>query len=229
MSSSDLERAERADHEHLRAALERAAGRVRRRLRQRLEHVVEHDAERRHLRRVRLDVDLLDRPPYDTTSATPGTRMQRGPHDPVLDRAQRHRIGAVALERVAIDLADRRRERAEVGLDAVGRFASGDALDDLLARDERIDAVLERQRDERQAEQRDRAQAVQAGHAVERALERDRDPALDLLGRLAGVDRDDLDLGVGRIGERLDRQVRVRVPARARRANTAMMNTRSRV
>ena len=78
---------------------------------------------------------------------------------------------------------------------------------------QRLDAVLERERDERQAEQRDAAQPEQAGHAVERALERDRDAALDLLGRLAGVERDDLDLRVGRIRERLDRQVRVRVLA----------------
>ena len=56
----------------------------------------------------------------------------------------------------------------------------------------------------------------EARRAVERALERDRDAPLDLLGRLTREERDDLDLRVGRIGERLDREVRVGVVAEAR-------------
>ena len=64
---------------------------------------------------------------------------------------------------------------------------------------------------------------------VQYALERDRDPALDLLGRLAGVDGDDLNLGVGRIWERLDREVLVRVPAGGGDEHGRVSNTSSRV
>src|SRR5262249_52523249 len=48
------------------------------------------------------------------------------------------------------------------------------------------------------------------------ALERDRDASLDLLGGLARVERDDVDLRVGRVGEGLDRQVAVGEPAAGR-------------
>ncbi len=75
------------------------------------------------------------------------------------------------------------------------------ALGDLLARAHRIGRVVERHRQERQAEQGDAAQACQAGRAVQRALQGQRDAPFDLFSRLSGEQRDDLNLSVGRIGE----------------------------
>ncbi len=203
------QRALRLDHEALLATFDQAAGRVVRALRQRLEHVVEHHPERRHLRRIGLDVDLFDQAAVRRHVRDAGHAQQGGLHHPLFDRAQRHRIAVRALERVAVDLADRGRERAERGVRVGRQVRIAEALEHLLACVEHVDAILERHRDDRQAEQRDRALVDRAGYAVERALERDRDPALDFLGGLAGVDRDDLDRGIGRIGERLDREVLV--------------------
>src|SRR4029078_6513990 len=55
-----LKRANRADHEHLRALLDRAPGRIDRRFRERLKQIVKNDTHSGHFRRVLLNVDLLD-------------------------------------------------------------------------------------------------------------------------------------------------------------------------
>ena len=148
----------------LRAALDVAAGGVGRRLRAApVKTSASPTPSAAILRRVGLDVDLaLTRPPYERR------RRRRAPagaraHHPVLQRAQRHRIGARAVERVAVDLADRRRQRPELGLDALGQLGVGEALDDLLARASASIAVVERERHEREAEQRDAAQPEQPG------------------------------------------------------------------
>ena len=77
------------------------------------------------------------------------------------------------------------------------------------AGDKRIGVVVEGERDERQAEQAFAPQLDGARGAIERALERHGDAALDLLGRVAGHLRDHRDLRVGDVGIGLDRRVEI--------------------
>jgi len=101
----------------------------------------------------------------------------------------------------------------EAGLDAGGEVGVAEALDHLLPGDQRVGPVLESERHEREPEQGDGAEPEQMGRAVQHPLQRDGDPPLDLLGRLAGEQGDDLDLGVGGIGESLDGEVVVGINA----------------
>ena len=208
-----LEDAEAPDDEHLAASLDVATRGVVAPLPQRFEDVGQTDLERRHPRRVRLDVDLAQKPAvrHDVRNARDAQKL--GPHHPVLLRAQGHRVGALALERVAVDLADGRRQGTEGRLNAGGELGPRQTLQDLLPGEEGLNTVLEGQGHERQPEERDAAQAEQARHAVQDALERDRDAALHLLGRLAGKEGDDLHLRVGRVGESLDGELREGVVA----------------
>ena len=95
-----------------------------------------------------------------------------------------------------------------------GAGGEGDALhllQHLGAGEVVVDAVLEGAGDDRQPEHADRAQAGQAGRAVEVLLGREGDLGLDVLGRLPGPQGDDLDVDVVGVGERLDRQLPVGV------------------
>jgi hypothetical protein len=161
-------------------------------------------AERGHLGRIGLHVDLALQAAVRDHVGDARHLQELGPHDPVLQRPQRHGIGVRAVERVAVHLADRRRHRAERRPHALGQLRAVEALDHLLARAQRIEAVLEGERDERQPEERDAAQPEEPRRAVERALERQRHAPLHLLRRLPRIQRDDLDLRIRGIGERLD-------------------------
>ena len=63
-----------------------------------------------------------------------------------------------------------------------------------------VGAVGKRQLDDRQPEDRARPPRNHVRHVVERALDRNRDLLFDLLARVAGMDRDDDDAGVGDVG-----------------------------
>ena len=64
--------------------------------------------------RIDLDLVLLDSPPKGVTSATPGTCSKRGSMTQSWSsRSSRVESWPVAFERVAVELADRRGERAE--------------------------------------------------------------------------------------------------------------------
>ena len=92
----------------------------------------------------------------------------------------------VARHAELVDLAERRRLGRELRRHAVGQIGlRGDALRHLHARGERVGVVVEGERDERQAEQALAPELHHARRAVQRALERHRDAALDLLGRVA--------------------------------------------
>ena len=123
---------------------------------------------------------------------------------------------APAFERVAVDLADRRGEWIETGGCAGRQVDAGDPLLDPLARPVVLDAIDEHQRDQREPERAPGAHHVQAGDAVERALQRDRDLLLDLLGGVPEVLGHDLRGRVRDVGVGLDRQLLPRVhPERA--------------
>ena len=133
--------------------------------------------------------------------------------DPVLPAPQLARRVVVALERVLVDLPDRRVVGPERGRDPVGHLGVGQPLGDLLAREVDVDAVLEGDDHLREPERGDRALDEHVGHADQRALDGDGDLLLDLLGGLPGIERDHHHLDVGDVGERLDLQLRERVDA----------------
>jgi hypothetical protein len=113
----------------------------------------------------------------------------------------------VALDAVAVDLADRGRERRELGLHAFGQVDFAQPLDDLLAREVAVDAVVEGEDQERQAELGVREHAHRPGQARKRDLERHGDLLLHLLGGPSGVERDHRHLRVGDVGKGLHREV----------------------
>ena len=81
-------------------------------------------------------------------------------------------------------------------------------LEDLLAREVAVDAVLERHGDVGQAVKRDRAQDLQPGRAIEGGLERNGDEPLDFLAGVARPLCDHFDGGRGEIGIGIDRKLR---------------------
>ena len=147
------------------------------------------------------------KPPKLTTSATPGARIRCLRHHPVLPAAQLAGRVAVALQRVLVDLPDRRVVRPEVRRDAVGHLGVGQPFGHLLPRPVDVDVVLEGQDHLRQPERRDRPLDQHARRAGQRPLDRDGHLLLDLLRRLAGVEGDHHDLDVGDVRERLDLQL----------------------
>ncbi len=94
------------------------------------------------------------------------------------------------------------------GSDAGRQARVLEPVDGLLADEMIVAAVFELQPDEAQREDGVGADELQAGRAGDRDLDRDRDVALDLLRRLAGLLGDDLDDRRRRIGIGLDVQGR---------------------
>ena len=128
-------------------------------------------------------------------------------HHPVLELAQLHGRVAVADQRVAVDLAGRGGERAERRLHALGDVHLRQALARLLAGEVEVGAVVEGEHDEGEAEEGEGVHAHEPGEPVHLLLDRERHLPLDLLRGVAGEEGDDLDLGVGQLGEGLDGQV----------------------
>ena len=133
-----------------------------------------------------------------------GHKAQPALHHPVLDGAELDQVHVGRPdELVAEDFADgagRRDDRLHAGrqihvLQPVQR---------LLAHEIVVAAVVELQPDEAQREHRVGADEFQPGRTGDRDLDRDRNVALDLLRRLAGVLGDDLDDRRRRIGIGLD-------------------------
>ena len=147
------------------------------------------------------------KPPKLTTSATPGARISW--RDTTQSCQLRSSLGecAVALQRVLVDLPDRRVVRSQVRRDAFGHVGVGQPLRHLLPRPVDVDVVLEGQDHLRQPERRDRPLHQHARRPGQRALDRDGDLLLDLLRRLAGVEGDHHDLDVRDVREGLDLQL----------------------
>ena len=126
--------------------------------------------ERGELRRIGLHVDLADEAavaPHDVGDAVDAQQRRR--HHPVLQRAALHQVAARAVDRAVVD--------PPIGVasglssNSTPSSRSTAALEDLLAREQRIDAVVEGQRDVESPEQRQVAQ-VRARRAVQPALDR---------------------------------------------------------
>src|SRR5690606_18706408 len=132
-------------------------------------------------------------------------------HRPVLDGAEVAER-ARTDERVSEDLPHGRRLGAQHGLGALGQARLPEALGHVGAIFAIDRAFVEAERDEREPEDRDRAQVGQPRRAGEDALDLERDLALDALGRLLREERDDLDHRVGDVGVGLDGQRAERAP-----------------
>ena len=125
-------------------------------------------------------------------------------HHPVLQRPQLDQVDVRRTdELVAEDFADRAGRRDD-RLHAGRKLDVLQPVERLLAHEVVVAAVFELQADEAQRKHRVGADVFQPRRAGDRDLDRDRDVALDLLRRLAGILRDDLDDRRRRIGIGLD-------------------------
>src|ERR1019366_3152888 len=185
--------------------------------RERVEHLRERERVGLELQRVDVHLVLLRRPAeaHDVDDARHGAQLPL--HDPVLEGFQLERREARrAREGVTVDLAHGRRVGREIRLSSLGQRYGLQPLEGLVPRVGAVGIVLEDDRDGREAEDRNRAHGRAFRDPVHLVLDRNRDEAFDLLGRVAGKERDDLHLYVRDVGIRLDRQAQEREDAEGR-------------
>ena len=144
-------------------------------------------------------------------------RPQRGADDPVEQTPSFRQGQPFAFDDEHIHFPERRRDGCHAARNT-GRQAFGEAaqaLAHLLARPIDIGAVLEVDGHIDQAVLDHGAQDAGLGDTEHLDLDRHRDPAFDFLRRHAGSFHDDLDLSTRHVGEGVDRQPCVGIPARA--------------
>src|SRR6185437_4915745 len=112
-----------------------------------------------------------------------------------------------ALEGVEIDLADRAVVRSNLWLQSTRQIHLGEALENLLAIPVIRRFVIEDEHEARKPEQRGGAQMIEMRNAIHRNFEWDRDLLLHFFGGPARPLRDHLDIVIGDIGIRFDRQI----------------------
>ena len=136
---------------------------------------------------------------------------------PVMQGLELHGVKAAAFDGVLVDLAERRRQRAQLRFqparDAVARLAQ--PLVHQLPRQQRVHGVLEDHGDHGQAVLRDRAHLERVRQAHQRRFQRKGDELLGLNGRHARRGGDHRHLVVGQIREGVDRDLRRRVQPEA--------------
>ena len=122
-----------------------------------------------------------------------------------------------ALDRVPEHVADAGRVRSERRRDARGQALRDEAhaFEDASPREVQLHVVLEDDVDHREAERGLRPDHPYTGEPLEVRGERVRDLVLDLLRAVPGPVREDDDLVVGEIGNRVDRRGRQRPPSPA--------------
>ena len=171
----------------------------------------------RHMKLLRVAADAVD-------IGHAGHGLQLRPDDPVLDRPQVHRRIGLSLRRLRArlaldgpeeDLAKPRGDRSHGRLDARRQAALDllDALGNELSREIDIGAVLEDDRHLRQAIARNGPGLFQPRQAGHNRLDQVGDALLGLERRVPGRFGVDLDLHVGDVRHRIDRQPRVVVEA----------------
>ena len=132
-------------------------------------------------------------PPSTSTSETPGTRRSRRSTTQSCRVRSSHGVHARrADELIAVDFADGAGRR-DHRLHLRRQRRLGETVERLLANEMVVAAIFELQADKAEREHRVGADELQPGRAGDRDLDRDGDVALNLLRRLAGVLRDDLD------------------------------------
>ena len=197
--------ADAADHRRLRAEIDRVGADIDVGAVQRVEHLLQRDAVGQELVEVDGDVEglALAAPGRDVDHAR--HRLEPAQQDPVLDGLEvGHAVARRADHAVAEDLADRAGRRDE-GLRAVGqRSELRQAVDHELRGFAVAEVVGELHLHVGEAGQRDGADRRDEGNSRHLHFDRDGDVALDLLRRLAGILRHDVDQRRHRIGIGLD-------------------------
>ncbi len=127
------------------AALEETAAGVRVVACDSLGHLVERDPILDQVGRSHEHLILLRVAAETVHLGHPGEGAQAWGDDPVLERAQLHRVVAVALERVLKDLAEARRDRGQFGLHAFRQVLARllEALEDELPTEVDVGPVAE--------------------------------------------------------------------------------------
>ena len=189
----------------------KSRGRRGARLAERVDELRERQLARGEGRRLDLDLDLahLAADRHDLRHSRNGE--ESAAHGDLAEAAERARVGSVRArcEGEKGDLAHDRGDRPELRAGDAGRQLGGrDPFGHDLARAVDVLAPGELDPDHGDAGGGDRPHAPDAGGAVHRRFERQRDEQLDLLGGPAGRFREDGD-GRGReVGEDVDRQSR---------------------
>ena len=123
-------------------------------------------------------------------------------------------IGAQFLRRVVVtaqpepeNFADGRGQRREVGLDAGRQVDPAQPFDHLRTDQLVARLVVEREDDERETELRVRKTAHHIRDGGQRRFDRNRNLALHFFCGMPRIQGNHIDLGVGHVGKRLDRQI----------------------
>ena len=145
---------------------------------------------------------------------------------PVLKRLFFHHIvcGIGTLQRVPVDLADRTPVGAHLRHQSRRQRDLAEAFEYVLAVDVARGVVIEDEHQAGKPRQRGRAQMSQVRNPGHLYLYRDRDLALDFFGAAAGPLGDDLDVVIGHIGIRFDRQIAERNDSPRRHNQNAAEN-----
>ena len=202
--------ADAADYRRLRAEIDRVGADIDVGAVQRVEHLLQREAVGQEPVEADSDVECLAlaAPARDVDHAR--HRLEPAQQDPVLDGLEvGHAVARRADHAVAEDLADRAGRREE-GLRAVGqRSELRQAVDHELRGFAVAEVVAELHLHVAEAGQRDGADRRDEGNSRHLHFDRYRDVALDLLRRLAGVLRHDVDHRRNRVGIGLDVQLLV--------------------
>ena len=173
-----------------------------------VEDLLEREVVRPKPRGLDRDLVLFDAAAPGDDVHDPGHAAELPLEHPILKRLQLDQRCLPGMERVAVHLADHAGQRPQLR-PGVGRDSGlGDAFQHLLACPVIVGAIGEEDPNVREAEVREGAQKRHVGDTVKLLLELQGDVALDLLGGVARPERDDVDLHIGNVGIRLDRQAR---------------------
>ncbi len=201
-----------ADRQLLGAGLDGGRARVPGRLGRRVEHLAEREPVAREPVGVDEHLVLLEVPADGVDLGEARHAQELASDDPVLDRAELHRRVAArrVAERVAEHLAQARRDRPELRRLGAGRelvFDAPQLLQDELAGEVGVDAVLEDDGDDGDALAGERAELDEVGERLQGQLDGDAHEPLDFERAEGRGLRQDLDLVVGDVGDGVDREL----------------------
>ena len=172
-----------------------------------IEQMLEGQARGAQAIEIGLHLILLDQTAHGDHVGHARHLAQRAFDCPVLDGAQVGGVVAIALDAVTHDLAHRRGVGRDIGFDTGRQVDPAQALIDLRAYGQDIGLVVVGDDGEGQTELGVREHPDRVGQPRQGHFDRQGHLLFDLLGGAARVQGDHGDLGVGDVGEGLDRQV----------------------
>jgi hypothetical protein len=177
------------------------------------EEVFEREVEGRHPIRIGADFERLVEPSLRVDFGDPLAAQLRGDF-PVENRAELHGGVPFAAHFELQDLSQRSGHRAHLGVAVSGRdfvLGANQPLGDEVSRPVDVGAIFKDDRDDRQAELRRAAQLVEPWETGHGPFDGIGDVPLDFEGREGPRGGDDGDLGIGHVGDRVNRQVPGRI------------------